>query len=338
MLKTKKIIILLIISLAITLFVPRNVLAQSESTTQPDYDYLYLWQDRTLVNMKQGDVTSFQVQLKNTGNNAWYNSGKNPVRLGSGSSYGNPSQQHDYINEFDKNVEFSHWVSDNRISLSARQDDGIVAPGDWGQFVVDIKVPDNMTPGIHRIYFTPVVDGVTWMKDVGIYWEINVIDQHGGFDYEYISQDQLNVDNTLSYYGYPDVSKESARPGQIRAFRLEIKNTGTNTWARVYSDPNNLRLGVGSVYGGADNQKDSPSILFPGLTYQTPYGAYSMAPWISNNRIEVDSNVPPGKIALISFYVKAPSQPGKYRLYLTPVLDGVQWLRDEGIYFELSVE
>ncbi|MCX6809682.1 MAG: hypothetical protein NTZ65_02975, partial [Candidatus Berkelbacteria bacterium] len=48
-----------------------------------------------------------------------------------------------------------------------------VAPGGTGHFTFWMK-NDNVSPGTHREYFRLVADGITWMEDYGIYWEINV--------------------------------------------------------------------------------------------------------------------------------------------------------------------
>ena len=50
-----------------------------------------------------------------------------------------------------------------------------IIPGWHTRFQFIIKAP--MTPGVYKAYFTPVVDGIEWMKDIGIYWEITVSGQ-----------------------------------------------------------------------------------------------------------------------------------------------------------------
>lgn len=161
------------LALGLAFFVPANVNAVTKKTAVKDYDYQYLWQNENMV-IEQGQQSSFGVELKNTGTKAWDSNGKNPVRLGSGSVYGNSNQQYDYINEFDKNIEFGTWLSDNRVAMSPWTNT-YVNPGDWTQFAIYFHVPDDMKPGVYKMYFTPVADGAYWMKDVGIYFQVTVI-------------------------------------------------------------------------------------------------------------------------------------------------------------------
>ncbi|MDD5731608.1 MAG: LysM peptidoglycan-binding domain-containing protein [Patescibacteria group bacterium] len=132
---------------------------------QNSYDYELVSQSPYPAELNSGETANVWVELKNTGNQTWLADGSNPVRLGSGSAYGNSNQQLDYASEF---VD-SDWLSANRpVGML----DSIVQPGQSTKFQFNIKAP--ATPGIYKAYFTPVVDGINWMKDIGIYWEIKV--------------------------------------------------------------------------------------------------------------------------------------------------------------------
>jgi len=50
------------------------------------------------------------------------------------------------------------------------------------------------------------------------------------------------------------------------------------------------------------------------------------------------SYVGPGQIAWFQFTVRAPLQPGIYRLSLRPLLEGQQWLEDYGVYWYVTVK
>jgi uncharacterized membrane protein len=175
-----------------------------------------------------------------------------------------------------------------------------VAPGDIGTFRFWMKVPSNMNPGTYREHFRPVVDGVTWMPDLGIYWDVRVLSEADRYQYSYVSQS-----------GYPTLSV-----GDSHEFTLNIKNTGSITWNR-----SNVRLAT-------DKGQD-----------RTP--AFSRGSgWISNNRIRlVQESVAPGQTGTFRFRIQVPSNmnPGTYREHFRPVVDGITWMQDMGIYWDVRV-
>ncbi len=158
------------------------------------YDYQFVSQSPYPSVAKPGDVINVWMEIKNTGTRNWYNSGANPVRLGSGSKYGSKNQERDYPSEFYVGQALcggalcvgapTGWLSQSRpVAISDQQ----VVPGGTTRFQLNIKAPAE--PGKYRAYFTPVADHITWMNDIGIYWEIKVSRGYSySFDYE-------NVDN-----------------------------------------------------------------------------------------------------------------------------------------------
>jgi hypothetical protein len=61
--------------------------------------------------------------------------------------------------------------------------------------------------------------------------------------------------------------------------------------------------------------------------------------WIAPNRPAEQTTtwVGPGQQAWFRVQLSAPSAPGTYRLYLRPVIDGVEWLENVGAYVDVSV-
>jgi len=104
-----------------------------------------------------GEEASLWVELRNDGNTAWQISGDNAVKLGT-------SRSLDRISNFVSPT----WLSPNRAMVA----DKVVNPGEIGRFTFTIKAPDKI--GVYKEYFRPVVEGITWMNDLGIYWEITV--------------------------------------------------------------------------------------------------------------------------------------------------------------------
>ena len=124
-----------------------------------DYQLVSIASYRSVLS--PGETISVSIQLKNTGVYPW---SKN-VRLGTGSIYGAKNQPRDYMSEFAD----SSWGSQNRAAVVTPVG---VRSGSIGTFNFKIKAPQK--PGIYQAFFTPVVDGVTWMRDTGIYWWIKV--------------------------------------------------------------------------------------------------------------------------------------------------------------------
>jgi len=60
------------------------------------------------------------------------------------------------------------WGTD-RFATTAEQ---FVPVGDVGTFNMRLRAP--VIPGVHRVYMRPVIDGVSWLEDEGIYLEIHV--------------------------------------------------------------------------------------------------------------------------------------------------------------------
>ncbi|HRY60192.1 MAG TPA: hypothetical protein P5096_02340 [Patescibacteria group bacterium] len=138
----------------------------------PAYDYALVNQSAYPSTLNAGDVTNVWIEVKNTGTATW---GSN-VRLGAGSAYGSAAQGRDYSSEFAN----SDWPSANRaagMTDGTRAVAGII-PGWNVRFQFNIKAPS--TAGVYKAYFTPVADGVTWMKDIGIFWQITVAGTSGG--------------------------------------------------------------------------------------------------------------------------------------------------------------
>jgi murein DD-endopeptidase MepM/ murein hydrolase activator NlpD len=84
-------------------------------------------------------------------------------------------------------------------------------------------------------------------------------------------------------------------------------NTGWDSWSSA-----NSRLGT----FGPEPPQDQASVL------------------IGSNRVgQAQAVVAPGDVAEYPFTLSAPAAPGIYRVYLRPVLDGVMWMQDEGVYW-----
>ena len=108
-----------------------------------------------------------------------------------------------------------------------------------------------------------------------------------------------------------------AAPGQTVEWVVAFTNTGATGWSTAGRDP---------LHVGTAHPADAPSIL-------------ANAQWLSPNRPgqQTTSYVGPGQVAWFRLELTAPAQAGTYRLYVRPVIDGVTWLEDSGVYVDLVV-
>jgi hypothetical protein len=110
------------------------------------------------IDLKKNDLrinekTRAVVALKNTGNVRWKNFGKNRVSLGSD----NPRDR------------ISDFTDGNRMGYL---NEFIVEPGEIGHFVFNIQAPE--TPGTYEEYFSPVIEGITWLDGKGMKFNFKI--------------------------------------------------------------------------------------------------------------------------------------------------------------------
>jgi len=201
----------------------------------PIYNYDLVSQSAYPSTLEMGAITNVWIDVRNTGNTIWKNTGNQIVRLGTGSSYGNTNQNRDYASEFAN----SDWLSPNRpTNISG----STVAPGETTRFQFNIKVPT--VSGTYKAYFTPVVDGYAWMKDSGIYWQITVKDSK-------ISSAK------------PIIDGEATNPSQSSADTIAVNNV-INEFApsvvKITCDasPQYLNQGSGTLYHNTDGDPRFP--------------------------------------------------------------------------------
>lgn len=106
--------------------------------------------------------------------------------------------------------------------------------------------------------------------------------------------------------------------GEKKWLWVAFQNTGSRAWIRgTFTE---VRLGVSG---------DDTSIARSGIAVN----------WLSPTRLAVQSEsaVYAGYVATFAFQVEG-VRSGTYRLNVNPVVDGVQWLEDDGVHFEIVVE
>jgi len=134
--------------------VKQSVRLSEVNQTKAINTYEYAGQSNGAITLSPGEIQNLTLDLKNTGNAAWE---KETFHLGT-------SHPQDRDSAFTNNT----WISANRIGIN--QD--TVNPGSVAYFNFTITAPE--TSGVYYEYFRPVIDGTSWLSDVGIYWKITV--------------------------------------------------------------------------------------------------------------------------------------------------------------------
>lgn len=194
----------------------------------------------------------------------------------------------------------SGWLSPDRIAMQ----EASVAPGETATFSFWERADSGMPSGTYRENFRIVADGVRWF-DTDVWWNVTVVSIPDSYKAQYVTQN-----------AYPTLA-----PGQSYQFEVQFKNTGLNTWQR-----NKLNLAT-------DRVRDRE----PGFDRigGTPTG------WISENRVQlVEESVAPGQTGTFRFWYTVPmgKSAGTYREYFRTVADGIRWLEDYGVYWDVTVQ
>ena len=125
-----------------------------------EYSHTYVTQTNRAPTLARGASTKFTLTVKNTGTSTWR---RGVVNLGTARGL-------DRVSAFTREGSGpSGWSAANRVVMKQSS----VAPGANATFEFYLK-NDGLSPGTYREYFRLVADGITWMEDYGIYWEITV--------------------------------------------------------------------------------------------------------------------------------------------------------------------
>jgi len=124
--------------------------------------------------------------------------------------------------------------------------------------------------------------------------------------------------------GYPTLC-----PGARSTATVAYYNSGSLGWVRG-------RMGEVAYLGTWDSEpgQDRPSPLGGDGSFGSPNTG-----WPRYNRIAIQpaDYVGPGQVAWFQFSIQAPIQPGFYRLYLRPLIEGATWMEDFGVFWLVTV-
>jgi hypothetical protein len=124
--------------------------------------------------------------------------------------------------------------------------------------------------------------------------------------------------------GYPTLC-----PGARSTATVAYYNSGSLGWVSG-------KLGEVAYLGTWDSE--------PGQDRASPLGGDGTngspaTGWPRYNRIAIQPApyVGPGQVAWFQFTIQAPQQPGFYRLYLRPLIEGATWMEDFGVFWLVTV-
>ena len=244
------------------------------------------WAGQTSVPLLQPAATSqVTVSFRNTGTKTW-TKGTAGTQVALGVRNDDVSFTALGLN--------SGWLSANRVAV---QNEASVAPGAVATFTFTVKAPFGA--GTVKLPLRPVIDGVAWLEDQGVFVPITtVVDYHSRW---------------VSQSSYPTL-----RMGEVSTpLTISFLNAGSQTWVKGTLGQE-ARLGV--------NLDDA---TWAALAVNWPY--------TTRPAVQTETTVTPGTLATFTFQIRGPSQPGTYAIHLRPVIDGVTWLEDEGVFLYVTV-
>jgi len=186
------------------------------------------------------------------------------------------------------------WLSANRLATTV---ESTVPPGQTGTFTFSVRAP--LAPGTYSLPLRPVIDGVTWMEDSGVFM---VIVSAASYHSQWVSESP-----------YPTL-----HVGEIsQPLTIAFMNAGATAWTKGTLGQE-ARLGI---------NLDDVTWASLGVNWPLP------------NRVatQTEAMVNAGQTATFTFQVKAPAAPGVYSIHLRPVIDGVTWMEDEGVFLIVTV-
>jgi hypothetical protein len=195
------------------------------------------------------------------------------------------------------------WLSCNRPATLMESS---VAPGDTGTFEFWVNSPYSTDNVNLKEYFRPVVEGSMWMNDLGMY--INEITYTGNTQWGYMGQQAFSdKSKTLQF------DLNNAKTNTNYYLEIKMKNTSGTIWQK-----NSLNLGT-------SNPQDRIS-------------SFCDPSWLSCTRPTTlaQQTVIPGDIGTFDFTIKTPSNPMVTNEYYNPVIDGVTWLQDIGLFWHIT--
>jgi hypothetical protein len=229
----------------------------------------------------------FSFSALNTGNVTWT---QNSVRVGTFKPADRSSQIYD-----------STWLGPARPGGMVESS---VAPGQVGHFEFWFKTPNGWLDS--KEYFNLVVEGVTWMNDLGL----NLVMNRPRYTWQYQGQTAYTGSDKTTPV---DTFSNALSPNTRYYFVVSAKNTGNVTWRQGV-----VRLGT----------------AWPGDRNSQIYDSS----WLTNARPATltESTVAPGETGNFEFWINAPNGWLASREYFNLLAEGLIWMNDPGMHWIMN--
>jgi len=139
-------------------------MAFTNSTPTPNYSYKFLGATNPPTSMAAGSSANVSLSLQNTGNTIWRNE---TTRLGAGALRLAMVQPAYRTSRFYNSAD-ANWLAPNQVGMTSAE----VAPGQTATFNFSWKAPS--IAGSYIEHFAPVLDGITFLNDIGMAYAVNV--------------------------------------------------------------------------------------------------------------------------------------------------------------------
>ena len=251
-----------------------------------------------MTKLNPGQKIYVGLSAKNTGDTVWYQGGSYPIRLGT-------DTPRDRASLFCDNTT---WLGCNRPSSMVNALDVAktsVTPGEIANFNFAYIAPGT---GTYYEHFTPVVEGINWLNDIGLNYYTVV----GSYSWTLASQAAYT---DAGYTAPADLG--NLHVGDVTYWRVRSKNTGTATWFNSGTYPLDL---------ATTHPQDRSS-------------SFCDASWLGCNRPArlKEASIAPGQIGTFEFKTVA-TKTGAYLEYFNPVAEYISFLNEVGMNFNIVVK
>lgn len=249
-----------------------------------------------------GSTQSWQIEYRyqNTGTSTWKRVGPSRMEL---STAGSTDHTLPFVREDLVGHQPSGWLTATRVGMVEDE----VRPGGIGTFRFYIGIPSGMTGQRYTESMQLVVRGGSVLAGTAADFTVNVLTEADRYHAKYVGQ---TPNPTLT-------------PGGSAKFQVFYRNEGNATWTRQ------------TVKLGTSHERDRVSAFArEDTTNGNPSG------WSSPTRVSLDQEVvAPGQLGSFTFYLSdtAAIAPGTYREYFQPLADGITWMEDHGLFWDLIV-
>lgn len=256
-----------------------------------------------------GETGTAYVDFKNIGTQTWSNTGTNPVRLGTSNPRDRSSsfQSTNWINSARPST-FSGKVVAGSVTPSST-----IAPGETARFEFNLTAPSVGSETTLREYFQPVAEGVQWLEDYGVFFDVTVKPVGMRYSSQWAGQS-----------GYASLGSSDQT-----TMYIDYKNIGTAIWR---SDGNNpVRLGT--------TRKMDRASLLSSKSWLNPARPASFSGKVSGGSVTPSTTIAPGETGRFEFTVTAPPVGGAVTIrdYFQPVAEGITWMEDYGVFFDTAI-